>query len=271
MDLRRRVGIALLALWCTAASMAGCAKRPVLAPAPESVTEPEREPKPAPRLDALLAERNRAFESLRSLAKVHYRTGDRKGSFDAAVLLRRPNRFRLEVFSFVGAALILTVDEGEFTGLLPSQGRYYRERTSPRNLFRATQLLLDLDEIVALLMGLPPMQPSPPWLPDGRSLRRVRADGSTETVVFDEPATTPVRWHRTSPSGSVWYAATFEDFTDTAFGPFPLQITLETPPLKRFYQIRYDNPELNVTLPDPHFVQELPEGVVRSPLPAPGG
>jgi len=249
---------------CAAMVLAACSVQQTTSP-------PEPEPVPNPRLPALLAERNGAFQSLRSLARISYRSNEGRGTFQAAVLVRRPHRLRLEAFSIVGAALVLTVDDGEFTGFLPSEAQFYRARTSRKNLFRATQILLELDEMVALMMGLPPVDSDAVWDIGVRGLRRTRPDGSTDILTFDANSTAPVRWQRLGPSGKPWYTATFEDFSKTPFGSFPLEITLETPPLKRSYQIRYDNPEINVTLPETHFVQDLPEGTVRVPLPSPTG
>lgn len=255
----------MAAALCVAGLLAGCSVR-------ETAPEPEPEPRgPNPRLAALLGERDQALQSLRSLARISYRTGAGRGAFNAAVLVRRPGRLRFEAFSIVGAALILTVDDGEVTGFLPSEARFYRGKASRENLYRATQMLLELDEMVALMMGLPPVDAKASWDAGALALRRVRADGSTDVLTFDAEVTAPVRWQRLSPSGKPWYVATFEDLSDTPFGRFPLKITLETPPLRRTYEIRYDNPELNVTLPESHFVQDLPEGVVRVPLPLPAG
>lgn len=249
---------------CAGGLSAGCAVRePAPAPAPRPVASPV--------LASRLAERNQALQSLRSLARVSYRVSRERGAFDAAVLVRRPHRLRLEAFSLVGAALIVTVDDGEVTGFLPSEARYYRGRTSRENLFRATQILLELDEMVALLMGLPPVDSGAGWDAEAPDLRRTLPDGSTDVLTFDPDGTAPVGWRRLGPNGEPQYVATFEDFSDTPFGRFPLKITLETPPLRRFYQIRYDKPELNVALPESHFVQKLPEGAVRVPLPSPTG
>lgn len=257
---------ALAAALCGTALLAGCA---LWQPAPEP--QPVSEPKTVQPLGAFLEERDRALQSLRGLARITYRGGGQRRAFNAAVLVRRPHRLRLEAFSLVGAAFILTVDDDEFTGFLPSQARFYRARTSRQNLFRATELLLELEEMVALMVGLPPVRPGGAWRADGLVLRRARAGGGADVLTFDAENRAPVRWQRFGPSGKPWYVATFEDFADTSAGPFPLTITLETPPLRRTYQIRYDNPELNVTLPESHFVQELPEGAVRIPLPGAAG
>lgn len=249
---------------CAAVLLAGCS-------VPRTVPEPEPVRGPNPRLAPLLAERSQALQSLRSLARISYRASGERGAFDAAVLVRRPHRLRLEAFSIVGTALILTVDDGEVTGFLPSETQFYRAKTSRENLYRATQMLLELHEMVALMMGLPPVDSNAAWDAGALALRRARKDGSTDILTFDADVTAPIRWQRLGPSGKPWYIATFEDFSDTPFGRFPLKITLETPPLQRTYQIRYDNPEINITLPESHFVQELPEGTVRVPLPSPTG
>ena len=260
--IRSAVTALCAATLCAVFLLAGCAVQQ---------TVPEPVPAPNPRLPVLIAERNDVFQSLRSLARISYRASGGRGAFDAAVLVRRPHRLRLEAFSLVGAALILTVDDGEVTGFLPSKAQFFRARTSRQNLFRATQMLLELDELAALMMGLPPVEANAAWDIGARALKRVRPDGSTDILTFDPDGAAPIRWQRLGPSGKPWYIATFEDFSDTPFGRFPLQITLETPPLQRSYRIRYDNPEINVTLPETYFIQHLPEGAVRVPLPAPTG
>ena len=263
----RRMRVSLIAaVLCAGSLLAGCAVQepaPVPAPAPQL--------RPDLRLASRLAERNQSLQSLRSLARVSYRVSQERGAFDAAVLVRRPHRLRLEAFSVVGAALIVTVDDGEVTGFLPSQARYYRGRTSRENLFRATQILLELEEMVALLMGLPPVDSGAGWDAEARALRRTRPDGGADVLTFDPEGKAPTGWRRIGPDGEPQYVATFEDFSETPFGRFPLKITLETPPLQRFLQIRYDKPELNIVLPESHFVQKLPEGAVRVPLPSPTG
>ncbi len=258
----------MAAVLCGGSLLAGCTVQE-----PASVPAPAPQFRPDPRLASRLAERNQSLQSLRSLARVSYGVSRERGAFDAAVLVRRPHRLRLEAFSVVGAALIVTVDDGEVTGFLPSQARYYRGRTSRENLFRATQILLELDEMVALLMGLPPVDSGveSEWDAEVRALRRTRPDGGADVLTFDPEGKAPTGWRRVGSNGEPLYVATFEDFSDTPFGSFPLKITLETPPLQRFYQIRYDKPELNIALPESHFVQKLPAGVVRVPLPSPAG
>lgn len=248
-----------------AALLAGCA----VPGSPPPVPDPARDP--LPRLASVLAQRDQAFRSLRSLARINYEVGEERGGFSAAVLVQRPGRLRLEAFSVVGAALILTVDDGEVTGFLPSEARFYRGRASRENLYRATRMLLEPREMAALLLGVPPVDSGAAWDADPLGLRRVAPDGSADVLAFDTGRAAPVRWWRVGPSGEVLYAAAFEDFSDTPFGPFPLTVTLETPSLGRSYEVRYDEPEVNVALPDSHFVQDLPQGAVRVPLPSPAG
>ncbi len=264
--LRRKRTRVILAVFLAGVLMTGCVVRePAPEPAPEPISFSSLSL--APRL----AKRNQALQSLRSLARVSYRARLSRGAFDAAILIRRPYRLRLEAFSVVGASLIVTVDDGVVTGFLPSEARYYRGKTSRENLFRATQIRLELDEMVALLMGLPPVKTGAKWDAEALALRRNRPDGSMDVLTFDPHGIVPIGWRLIGSDAELQYVAAFEDFSDTPFGRFPLKITLEMPPLQRSYQIRYDNPELNVALPETHFVQRIPQGVVRIPLPSPEG
>ena len=97
------------------------------------------------------------LRSLRSLARVDYAGPDGKGNVQEAVLVQRPDRLRLETLTFLGAVLIVTVDNNEIVGYHPREGIFVRGERTKENLLRYTQIPLELSEITSLLMGLAPV------------------------------------------------------------------------------------------------------------------
>ena len=87
----------------------------------------------------ILSQRDRQFQSLRSLASVYYRGPEGTQGFQEAVLVQRPDKARLETLSLLGAILIVTVNADQIAGLHPSEGVFVRGKSSKENLFRYTR------------------------------------------------------------------------------------------------------------------------------------
>ncbi|HWP56773.1 MAG TPA: hypothetical protein VNL14_02680 [Candidatus Acidoferrales bacterium] len=235
----------------------GCA--PLKPPGPERVLEPER-------LKQSLAERARDFRSLRSLATVSYRGAEGRGSFEEAVLVERPTRLRLETLSSLGAVAVVTANSSEITGLHPREGLFVRGKTTKSNLLRYTGIPLELSEITALLMGLPPVDVNAAWEISGNSMTRRLAGGGKETVSFDANLGIPVRWERAGPGDAGQLAAVFADFFSSPAGPFPLRVTFDARAQETRVEIRYREPEINVDLADSLFRQEKPANAREVPI-----
>ncbi len=183
----------------------------------------------------------------------------------------RPGRLRLETLSPLGAILIVTVDAGEIVGFHPREGLFYRGKSSKENIFRYTQIPLELGELTSLLMGLPPVSPEDRWERGENSVHRDIAGGGRERIAFHPTLGIPTSWERSSIDGAIEMSALFDDFFSTPDGPFPLEISLEAPTQQKRLEIRYQEPELNVTLPSPLFVQEKPATARELPLESLGG
>jgi outer membrane lipoprotein-sorting protein len=229
------------------------------------------ERRPTQELVQSLAQRNAEFKSLRALANVYYSGPDGKRSFQEVVLLRRPDRLRLETLSPMGALLILTASGEEIAGFHTREGIFYRGKSSIENLYRYTQVPLGLDELTAVLMGLPPIAARGEWSTAGPSIVHDLGSGWKETITFDPSQFLPIRWQRLNPQGEVELSARFSDFTTTPAGPFPLKIVLESPTQKRRLEITYQEPELNVELASALFLQQKPENAREVPLESIGG
>jgi hypothetical protein len=222
-------------------------------------------------LVAKLVARDRELRSLRALATVDYRSWAGRGRLLEAVLVDRPKRLRLETLSGLGAVLIVTVAEDEIVGFHPREGLIYRGRSSKENLARYTQIPLELDEVTRLLLGLPPVNLNDRWEAGRNSASWERDGGRRETVFFDPARAAPLRWERYLASGEIELRADFSEYADTAVGPFPMKLSLEVPAQRLHLEIRYEQPELNATMPRSAFVQEKPASVREMPLESFGG
>ena len=130
--------------------------------------------------DVLQSRRNQ-LQSLKAVARVNYSSGNTKQSFQEAVLVARPDRLRLETLSILGAVLIVTANGKEVAAYDPRGGTFIHGTGSRATLARFTQIPLDVEEITAVLVGVPPVDPAASSRQDGNA------------VVF---------LHRTGPEGS---------------------------------------------------------------------
>lgn len=222
----------------------------------------------ADKLVGILAKRDQQFHSLRSLASVQYRGPEGTQGFQEAVLIQRPDKVRLETLTLLGAILIVTVNADQIAGLHPREGLYLRGKSSKENLFRYTRIPLELKEMTRLLIGLPPVVTSADWRIGGNSLYRELNGLGKEIVVFDLTREVPIRWYRSGPDGSPDLSASFDDFSATPAGLFPLKITLEAADQKRSLEVVYQEPEVNVEIAPSLFVQEKPANAQEVPIEA---
>lgn len=218
-----------------------------------------------------LAGRLDHFRSLRALASVSYSGPDGRKAFQEAVVVRRPDHLRLETLSPLGAILIVTVNGREIIGFHPREALFFRGESSKENLLRYTQLSLELNELTALLMGLPPVEAGGSWQGGENSVFKAIKGGRKDTVAFDPTLAVPVKWERSDADGKTELSATFADYAATPVGLFPFKIVFEAPMQRRRLEIRYQEPELNVFLPLDLFVQKKPEHAKELPIESLGG
>jgi len=211
------------------------------------------------------------FHSLRSLASVYYQGKDGRGKFEEAIVVERPDKLRLETLSSFGALLIVTANADKVAGFDAQENVFVHGRSSKENLARLTRIPLELREIAALLMGLPPVEIQGRWEGKQNSLRRELGGGRSELVTFDSKLGVPTKWERSGPGGGIELSAIFSDFFSTPSGLFPLKISLEAHAQQRRLEIRYQDPELNVDLPRAVFVQEKPVNARELPIESLGG
>lgn len=229
-----------------------------------TVPPPRREPQlPAKdwatgELIESLNQRNQQFRSLRALARLDYAGPDGKGNVQEAVLVQRPDRLRLETLTFLGAVLIVTVNDKEIIGHHPREGIFVRGPRTKENLLRYTQIPLELDEITALLLGLPPVDTRAPRRQEGPTLVFSPNGRKQDAVTFESQLPVPTKWERFNDAGAVELSARFLDYISTPAGSFPSKIQVEAQLQKRKLEIRYQEPEINASLAPEIFTQEKP-------------
>jgi hypothetical protein len=236
-----------------------------------SVTAPTVPQLPAPQWESAqliesITQRRAQFRTLRSLARINYAGPEGKHGFDEAVLVERPNRLRLETLSMLGAILIVTANDKEIIGYHPRDGVFVRGQSSKANLLRYTQIPLELEEITALLAGLPPVDASGPWRQEGNALLFSPNGNLKDTVAFESSQLVPTKWQRFNGSGAVELTAHFSDYITTPAGLFPSKINVDAPLQGKKLEIRFQEPELNATIPAESFSQQKPANVQEVPI-----
>jgi outer membrane biogenesis lipoprotein LolB len=261
----RALVLAVLGSWI----LTGCSITPV----PPSPTEVPARQWNAGEIVQALQQRDEQFRSLRALARLDYAGPEGKNSFQEAILVQRPDRLRLETLSFLGAIMIVTVDDQEILGYLPREDVFLRGQRSKENLRRLTKipLPLEVEEITALLLGLPPVNTRETPQQDGNSLSLPAADGGQDIVAFETNDAVPTRWERLNAGGEAQISVKFSDYVPTPAGLFPSRIAIESAIQKRRLEVRYQEPELNATLPAEIFSQQKPPNVKELPIEALGG
>ena len=237
-----------------------------------TVTAPTVPRLPAPQWESAqliesITQRRAQFRTLRSLARINYAGPEGKQGFDEAVLIERPNRLRLETLTMLGAILIVTANDKEIIGYHPRDGVFVRGQSSKANLLRYTKIPLELDEITALLAGLPPVDAAAtPWRQEGNSLIFSPNGRLKDAVAFDSQLAVPTRWQRFNGSGAIELTAHFSDYITTAAGLFPSKINVEAPLQGKKLEILFQEPELNATIPAESFSQQKPAHAQEIPI-----
>jgi hypothetical protein len=211
-----------------------------------------------------MGQRRQQFRSVRALARVNYAGPEGKHGFEEAVLVQRPDRLRLETLTLLGAILIVTANDTEIIGYHPREGVMVRGRSSKENLLRYTQIPLELDEITALLLGLPPVEPSAPWRRDGNSLIFSPNGRIKDSLAFD-----PRCLCRLNGSASAAAARSDDRVSPITYDTaslFPSKIDVDAPLQGRKLEIRFQEPEFNATIPAESFSQQKPPHVQEFPI-----
>jgi hypothetical protein len=227
--------------------LAGCALR---APRPRVLRATT-----AGELLAELAGRRAAVTSLRARVRLH--AGLVGAWTRQALLVRRPDLVRIDVFSPVGVAYALGARGALLWAYQPGTATRYEGRATPANLTRLLGAPIAAADVVDVLLGVPPVRTAvgPPILsttPAGEYRLSLPLEGGVETIWFTGDTLAVVRAEETE-GASVRLRVVFGDHQDG----FPRSLEVEAPAAGTAVKLVYGAVEPNASV-DPALFEPPP-------------
>jgi hypothetical protein len=251
-------------------------------------------PPPAAELTRILAARRSAVESLRGTAKIDVKLESIEAGKPhqerlrgtQAVLVRAPAAFRFEALSAFGVVYVVASDGNQLATYLPRDGVVYRGPATAATIGAATGVLAGAPDVVALLLGSPPVErldaqaASVSAADPGRSHRGAAAEPDAATFVLHvlgddgkaveigfgpapDGALVPVSFERFDPTGEAGLRASFSEFETAGAVAMPRRIELATPGF--VVTLRYTELSLNPPIGDDRFTLATPAGAREAP------
>jgi hypothetical protein len=181
-----------------------------------------------------------------------YKDPQEKGTAKQAVAVAAPDRFRLELFSPVGIAALVTSDGRTLSAYFPREKTLYRGAATPLNVARFTRVMRSAQEIAGLLLGLPVLPPT-----SGAGTVRFDTDkgwyrldfplsGGGGQVLWFEQATLRLRRAETlTDNGTVASRVSLAEYHEVNGQAFPFEIVLSDLQGQQEAAIYYERVELN--------------------------
>jgi len=250
----RRTAIAVLV---TAVALAGCAVRPTPPPIAGPTTLPS-----AAALSAALEARRAALRGLRAWARLSYESPEQSRKAKQLLVVERPDRLRLEVFSPFGAVFVLTTAGGRLAAWDRGEAVVYRGTASAENLDRYAQVNLPVPTAVDLLLATPPLDGSGGVVSaDGAAVKLwQQTDDGVTAAWFAADSLEPLRVEHQAADGHVLLRTSYDAWTAVDAVRVPALLTIELPETQRRIGIALTDIEVNPPLPAPVFALATPTG-----------
>lgn len=216
-------------------------------------------------LDAL-ASRRAAIRSVRGFAQIAYENGDENVGARHAVLVRRPDHFRLEVLSPFGALAVIASDARELVVYARREAKIYRGPATPASVAAYTQVPVSVADITAILLGTPPERAPTGAATAGRDdgagafTLTLPVAGGREVVWFAPDTLAPVA-SETPLDGGMTLRVAFAGYAPIGTIAFPHAIDMRAEPGNRVVRVRYASPSLNTDITDTLFAFPPREGL----------
>jgi outer membrane lipoprotein-sorting protein len=220
----------------------------------------------AERLLAALAERRAAVRTIRGFAQIAYESGDENIGARHAVLVRRPDHFRLEVLSPLGALAVIASDARELVVYDRRAAKIYRGPATAGSVGAYTQVPVEVADVTSILLGTPPERAptGPATVARDEEAQAFKLTTPVELgrhiVWFDPTTLAPVASETPLPDGRRLRVA-FGDYKNIGTLRFPHAIDMRAEPGDRVVRVRYASPSLNTEIADTLFAFPPREGL----------
>jgi len=245
----------------TAATVIGCAGQQ-LVEYPKPYDSPQR---------ALnIIESNAVSDTITATAKIEIMEQGSRYVFKAALMLKRPGSLRLELMPLIGPPdLFVSIDNGEMRIFIPAKKSFYTGQATAQNIARFLHVFVDGNELISIMMGVPPCSANPCRLLTGsmeEKLYRIdqhREDGKTLSFWIDPLTDTVVRGSLNQYKNK-YYEAFFDKYTTLDGKHMPQCVTI-TGRNTSSMKIRYS--AIKTILNDSDsFALRIPDGITPIPL-----
>ncbi len=218
----------------------------------------------AAELESQLAARHDAVHSVRALAHLRYRDPEQSGTAREAILVERPDRLRVEVFSLLGSVFLVTTNAGAITVYARQDNTVYRGAASPENLARYARVGLPVSDLIDLVLATPAPRPADQdrvsFDTVRGAVRLVRTLADRQQSVWFSPASLPVAVEERGADGQLAWQATFGAYEDHGGVPIATQLNVELPRWSRSLELALRDVDVNPPLDSALFAFHTPPG-----------
>ena len=220
--------LTLTALVCVLALTVGCAKERLRAARAQG-----QRTKAAEALERRIAKFTEATSHMKGLAWMHIDSGERDWRTDAAVIVARPLRIRVDAMDALADVWAKAGSDGSTMWLyIPGKRKLYEGRASPRNIRRLASFELEPRDLVSVIAGSPMVAGPPGVLESGKgSERRFIMPGSGLYCRLAKGGSGPISScvRPSAEGGGIDYEITFGDYRRVGSVSFPHSIEVRFP------------------------------------------
>jgi hypothetical protein len=230
-----------------------------------------REPYVSPETAWNIIKASAVSTAITAIAKIDIADQDTRYLFKAAVMMKRPDSLRLELMPLIGSPdLFISMENGEMRIFIPSKKRFYQGRTTARNISRFLHVYIDGNELISLMMGLPPYHENQRQNLTGaleEKLYRMdlhRDDGGILSCWIDPLANRIIKISLVQQDKGKFYEAIFDKYTTVEGQAMPQSLTIagdKSPTLKITYHDVQEIPDDQAT-----FMLQIPDGIIPTLL-----
>ncbi len=220
----------------------------------------------AAKLLGALDERRAAIRSIRGFAQVAYENAEENLGARHAVLVRRPDHFRLEVLSPFGALAVIASDARELVVYARREGKIYRGPATAASVGAYAQVPVDVADVTAILLGTPPVREAtgPATVvrdEEAGAFKLVLPVAEGRALVWFDPATLAPVASATPLGDGLTLRVAFGGYATIGSLRFPHAIDMRAEPGDRMVRVRYSSPSLNTEIADTLFSFAPREGL----------